>query len=366
MEVSDAEPLFKTIDYIALPFIVVFFLIAIIGWVSVIRKLSAGQPMIPLDRSKTTELGFVDVAVIFCFWAASQVAIVVGLVALAGSKIFENPDALTTDYGIEMLLFSGLGQLAVLTISVLYLYLRYKNSQSFGLQLKGLASQVRTGAVAFIMLFPIIMAIQWILTKLVPYEHAILDVLAENATPLSIASTWLAAVIAAPLAEEFFFRGVLHNWLERVSVSSMSESKLFTGGRSLGSPVPATPSSAADSIGPNADEALITDQVKTAEQLAAETNPFASPMQSRPLPSDASSPANRTPAYWPIIVSSLFFALVHVGQGLAPIPLFILAVGLGYIFRQTGSLIACWTMHFMLNCYSMLIFTIAILMGETP
>ena len=70
--------------------------------------------------------------------------------------------------------------------------------------------------------------------------------------------------------------------------------------------------------------------------------------------------------YWPIFVSSLCFALVHWGQGLAPIPLFILALGLGYLFRQTGSLIACITVHFLLNFYSMFVFTAMILLGETP
>jgi membrane protease YdiL (CAAX protease family) len=365
VEASNAEPLFTTLDFIALPFVVVFFVIAVCGWVSTIRKCLAGQPMIPLDRSTTT-LGLVDVAVIFCFWAVSQVAIVVGLVAMAGPKIFENPDALTRDFGIELLLFSGFGQLAVLAIGVVYLLIRYRSAGSFGLRLKSLGRQILIGAIAFIMIFPIIMTVQWILAKLVPYEHAVLEVLTENATPLSIASTWLAAVIAAPLAEEFFFRGVLHNWLERVSVSSMADSKLVTGGQSHGTLGQDNQSPASEAMVAAGQEKSETNHRFENGPQAKVSNPYASPATRPPSPRDAALSANRVPAYWPIIVSSLFFALVHVGQGLAPIPLFILAVGLGYVFRQTGSFIACWTMHLMLNFYSMLIFTIAILMGEAP
>ena len=103
------------------------------------------------------------------------------------------------------------------------------------------------------------------------------------------------------------------------------------------------------------------------------TNPYLSPytdaINQKKQAIDSQNEVNamqRKFAYWPIFVSSLCFALVHWGQGLAPIPLFVLALGLGYLFRQTGSLIACITVHFLLNFYSMLVFTAMILLGETP
>ena len=34
-------------------------------------------------------------------------------------------------------------------------------------------------------------------------------------------------------------------------------------------------------------------------------------------------------------VSAAIFAFMHLGQGPAPIPLFFLAIGLGYLYRQT-------------------------------
>ena len=59
-------------------------------------------------------------------------------------------------------------------------------------------------------------------------------------------------------------------------------------------------------------------------------------------------------SYWPLIAASLIFALMHLGQGAAPIPLFLLSVGLGYLYRQTGSLIPCIVLHMILNSITLL------------
>ena len=54
-------------------------------------------------------------------------------------------------------------------------------------------------------------------------------------------------------------------------------------------------------------------------------------------------------AYWPLLVSSFLFAVMHYGQGAAPIPLFLLALGLGFLYRQTGSLTPPIIVHMVLN-----------------
>ncbi len=52
---------------------------------------------------------------------------------------------------------------------------------------------------------------------------------------------------------------------------------------------------------------------------------------------------------WPIVVTSLFFAGMHFGQGAAYIPLFFLSVGLGYLYRQTGRFAVPVAIHMILN-----------------
>jgi len=220
-------------------------------------------------------------------------------------------------------------------------------------QYDNLTKQIRYGVAVFVMLFPVVMLIQWLLSMIVEYDHPVLSVLAENPTFVSIFGCWAAAVLAAPFLEEFLFRGVFQYWLERLSVSKLSNDQLFVGGANVVEEISSEPHEAssesfvtAELVEPNND-----DDVADADKVL---NPYATPQRSVIRSIDVAATTQRRFAYWPIFVSSLCFALVHLGQGLAPIPLFILAVGLGYLFRQTGSLIACITVHFLLNLRSWL------------
>ncbi|MFK8110782.1 MAG: lysostaphin resistance A-like protein [Rubripirellula sp.] len=54
-------------------------------------------------------------------------------------------------------------------------------------------------------------------------------------------------------------------------------------------------------------------------------------------------------AWWPVVVTSVVFAMLHFGQGAAPIPLFFLSLGLGFLYRQTGNITAPIVIHVVLN-----------------
>lgn len=60
-------------------------------------------------------------------------------------------------------------------------------------------------------------------------------------------------------------------------------------------------------------------------------------------------------AWSPIVFSSLLFAAAHTGQGFAPAPLFVLALGLGYVYRQTHRFLPCVVAHAAFNALSLLI-----------
>ncbi len=62
----------------------------------------------------------------------------------------------------------------------------------------------------------------------------------------------------------------------------------------------------------------------------------------------------RPRSYLPIILASMIFALMHLGQGAAPIPLFFLSLGLGYLYRQTGNITAPLVVHMVLNGLTMI------------
>jgi membrane protease YdiL (CAAX protease family) len=59
---------------------------------------------------------------------------------------------------------------------------------------------------------------------------------------------------------------------------------------------------------------------------------------------------------WPIVASSSFFALLHLGHGPDPIPLVVFAAMLGYVYRQTHRLAPSIVTHLLLNSCSLVIF----------
>jgi len=57
----------------------------------------------------------------------------------------------------------------------------------------------------------------------------------------------------------------------------------------------------------------------------------------------------------PVVVSALAFALAHVGQGLAWVPLFFFGLVAGYLARQTGSIVPGIFFHGLFNAISVLL-----------
>ena len=354
-----AEPSMTLIDFVSLIVMILIAMGSLYFWYHAFARLQQNKELIPYQRSECV-LGFVDLFAMFVLWLGSQVATMSLLVALTGAKIESGPDVVE-EYGVWLLYLSAATGIGSFLLGSIFLFIRYRTLNSFGLRFNQVSKQVGYGVAAFVMLFPPMILLQWALTQFVEYDHPVLSVLAENPSFVSIFSCWAAAVLAAPFVEEFLFRGVFHHWLERLSVSKLSSDKLLFGG-SNNEPVRSDTHSETNEI-PNANfgqpSRIDYDSV----------NPYQSPFTTPQNPTatnehlDSEGPKF---AYWPILISSLCFAAVHIGQGLAPIPLFFLALGLGYLFRQTGSLIACITVHFMLNSYSMLVFTLLILFGETP
>ena len=63
----------------------------------------------------------------------------------------------------------------------------------------------------------------------------------------------------------------------------------------------------------------------------------------------------RPVSFWPVFAASGLFACMHLGQGAAPIALFFLSLGMGYLYRQTGNLTAPIVVHMVLNSMTLVV-----------
>ena len=104
-----------------------------------------------------------------------------------------------------------------------------------------------------------------------------------------------------------------------------------------------------------------------------DTNPYAPPLVpvvekpgSAQIVTSEPDSTIRPPPLWPIFVSSAIFALLHAGHGPDPIPLFVLAVGLGYLYRQTHRVLPCIVVHMLLNGVSMVVLLLSVYGGLGP
>jgi membrane protease YdiL (CAAX protease family) len=130
---------------------------------------------------------------------------------------------------------------------------------------------------------------------------------------------WIAvisALIVAPIFEEFLFRGLLQGWLEKMELRLVANLH-------------------------NRSDATLNNQLSNASTQLL-------------------SVAGLKLGTIPIFISSMLFALIHLGQGAAPIALYVFALALGYLYRQTHRLWPSMTVHFLLNAVTL----VAVLTGE--
>jgi membrane protease YdiL (CAAX protease family) len=182
---------------------------------------------------------------------------------------------------------------------------------------------VRIGVVACLAAMVPIYVVQFTLMTVSEsqVEHPLVEELRAGHTPQMLLAALFMVVVGAPLGEEFLFRLVLQGWLERCEdrwLGVTDEQPVLEGD--------ATP-----------------DEVK---ELLPEEPPPARP---------AAGMLPILPHGWlPIVVSSVFFGLAHLGHGVAPVPLVLFGIVLGYVYHRTHRLVPSITAHALFNGYSML------------
>jgi hypothetical protein len=160
--------------------------------------------------------------------------------------------------------------------------------------------------------------------------------------------------VIAPLVEEFLFRVLLQGWLERICASPAVALRLRRDDASHVRDA----SDAGDSANVERNEVWREETVDAGALPPYRPMPLEYPFDAyHPPQVDLASGSGEVDAsdfrglrsFAPILISSGLFAAAHAGTWPDPLPLFVLALVLGYVYRQTHRLWPSVVLHMLFN-----------------
>jgi membrane protease YdiL (CAAX protease family) len=227
--------------------------------------------------------------------------------------------------------------LQALTFPLLFAALSSTQPRQLGLTTRRLGPNVLVGFLGLIVLTPICFGVFWLVRYLYArwggegVEKHLLELVAEQRL---YAGEWVAlfltAMLAAPVREELTFRGVLQPWLaarrwggHAAMLGALALTVLYRADRLF-------------AAAPDA-RALLTTAAPVLFVLGLIPVYLAVWW------------CSRTPVAPAIFGTSLLFACIHTPVWPSPIPLFVLALGLGFLTQRTGSLVGPIVLHSLFN-----------------
>lgn len=307
------------------------------GWTRALGRWRAGACILPLEPRRPVPWGLLDVVfTVFVFLTALVVTMSI-VRHVFGVDLSVDPAGMTPGARAVGVLLDAVCRVLTVIISSGVIMLRTKASwDDLGIAVRRIASDIRLGVAAFVMLAPPVYGVQVLLAQWLKPHHPLIELLTENPDAVFLSLIGFSAVIVAPIAEEYFFRVLVQGWLEKVitisrrlSIAPFSQG-VDTPPREVGNRVepvetPRHPSKAACAVGKG--------NVTTIDDPAG-------PSDGRVLPV-------------PIVITAAIFAVAHASHGPAPIPLFLFAIGLGYLYQRTHRILPCIIVHFLLNACSL-------------
>ncbi|HEV7222802.1 MAG TPA: CPBP family intramembrane glutamic endopeptidase [Pirellulales bacterium] len=315
---------------------------SLIVWAGVAAKWRQGAPIVPYEPRPPVPWTIVDLFAIAVVYVLTNVALVVGLRGIAGTGKEQSLGSIAA-----ALLATSLANLTTAGLAIFWVRRRAGASWAdLGFRFDRAVGDLRLGLLAFAAVSAPVYLLQTLLSQWVKEQHPIIEMLQRHREVWVFALSGVSAVIIAPLAEELFFRVLLQGWLESLAggpPSAPGEPSQEAAERMSGLPLTAGPADPENPYSPSRSLAWS----RRGEPAAVE------PMPTPPPGARYSWGALRWD-YLSIIVSSLVFSLMHLGHGADPIPLFFLALTLGYLYQRTGRLLPSVVVHFCLNACSML------------
>lgn len=240
--------------------------------------------------------------------------VTLGLMALKEGTLELSKKLTSEELSASGVASGAVGRVAAFVVGLaLFQFFCRCSAKSLGWDLSEARSDAGLAAIGFFLLALPVFGLNAAMSSLTTERHPLIDKILSEPDAAMLAASAIATVVAAPLFEEFIFRGLLLSWL-----LSMGQRAVLDGSDSP-------------------EEASVVEQ-------------GASPRW----------------AWGSNIVVSLLFALVHIQYGLSSIPLFFFSLMLGHLFVVTGRVVPCVIAHALLNGTSMLTMWIIFLSGNKP
>ena len=375
----------------------VYFFGALASWSYFGYRFYQGQPLLSVDPWRPRAWGFVDLLLV-----GGAAVVCQTLVVLVGSLAMgDDPRTLATEAGgvpLKLAFLSGLGNVLAMLVIVVWVCLRFGvGPRHVGFTLARLPKHLGQGLLVGLAMLPVVYVLMFVVSigLKTDYAHPLLDQITKDRSLTAYLLGVAAAAVFAPLAEEFLFRVVLQGWLQSLPFKSLAANvigMLPTWMRPAQvESRPGTDRIAAGSEAGNPGGELLEQGTAPNEyrdvQSGSDTsvseassvevaNPYApssSPSLGSGLGYESSSgyasglgyaesgQANVVPPIWPSVVTGILFGLAHWGYGLSFIPLIVMGIVLGLVYRATHSIWPCVLIHFMLNSTSMIFLGVLIL-----
>ncbi len=265
-----------------------------------------------------------------------------------------NPEQLVKLMQVSAISYFAATGAALLTIIVAHLA-GWRGG--IGLGISRLGRGLLVGAAALLLIIP------WMMTSAIGLQivrkalgypldaaHELIRAIRESPEPNLIFWGFVSAVVVAPLAEEILFRGFLQTSL--VHAWSWLLDRRDPGGAAFQIVAPGQPDAPTPGIPPEAEP---RSPLLTATPMLG----YAHPAPPRPPP--RRYPPSAVARWTAIAITSVVFALLHEAWSIPLI--FLLSLGLGYIYERSGSLWACILVHFGFNGLNML-FLLPVILGS--
>jgi membrane protease YdiL (CAAX protease family) len=177
--------------------------------------------------------------------------------------------------------------------------------------------------------------------------HELIKMLTERKPgPAELAMAALTVVVVAPVCEEIVFRLLLQGFLESWELKMVCRNS-------------------SPSVESNQDERQQAEESVASHELETTTTENRVPADSTLITERPSRGIAGLPfGVVPIFVSSLLFAFAHFGYGPEPVPLFFLAIVLGYVYQRTHRILPSIMTHALFNAFAMFILWRLQLRGE--